>query len=557
MKTKLASLWIVAILVGSIPAGHYSAQTAGQSSSASSLSVDQVVERFTESEKKLAQNLAAYTPMVETYLQQLDPHEELGAVPKSDKYFLGKLDVRQGLVQNSLLPAPGLASRFANAFTRFSSVRYLPNGFGQMILIDTKGFDARNYNFTYVRREFLGEIRCYVFDVQPKSDDRVSFQGRIWVEDRDFNIVRFNGGYTPTSASNLYFHFDSWRENMGPGLWFPAYIYTEESDLPYFLGRRKLRFKGQTRIWGYNAGRANRQDEFTSLRVESEQIRDDAGAAEGPTPVERLRSWERQAEENLLARLEEAGLLAPDGEVNKVLETVTSNLEITNNLNIQPPVRARVLLTSPMESFAIGHTVVLSRGLIDVLPDEASLAMVLAHELGHVALGHAIDTKYAFGDRMLFKDEQVFRRLLVQRTQKDEEAADTKAAELLQNSPYKDRLANAGLFLRALEERAEKLPNLVQAHIGNFMVRDGKVKRMAGLMQSAPVLEMNRLEQIAALPLGGRVRVNPWDNTIALSKAKPVELLSAREKMPFEVTPVFLYLTRAKTEEAGKAALKQ
>jgi hypothetical protein len=556
LTSLLTSLWIVVLLVASILPEQHLAQTPGQSSSGPALTLEQVIDRFTQKEKELAQTLAAYSPMMETYLQQLDPHEELGAVPKSDRYFLGKLDLKKGLVQNSLLDAPGLSSKFFGAFTRFSSVRYLPNGFGQMMVVDSTNFDAKTYDFTYVRREFLGEVRCYVFDVEPKSDKKVAFKGRIWVEDQEFNIVRFNGSYTPSSASNLYFHFDSWRENMSMGLWLPAYIYTEESDLSYFFGRRKLRFKGQTRIWGYQTGRANRQNEFTTLRVESDEIRDDANSTEGPTPVEKLRAWQRQSEDNLLARLEDAGLLAPEGEVNKVLETVTNNLEITNNLNIQPGVRARVLLTSPIESFAIGHTIVVSRGLVDVLPDEASLAMVLAHELAHIALGHPIDTRYAFSDRMLFKDEDVLRRIAVQRDQKEETAADTKAAELLQNSPYKDKLENAGLFLRALEERAAQLPNLLQPHIGSFMAHDGKVRRMADIMKGAPALEMKRLEQIAALPLGGRVLVNPWNNTISLSKAKPVELLSAREKMPFEVTPVFLYLTRAKPP-AGNAALKQ
>src|SRR5207244_6109737 len=66
----------------------------------------------------------------------------------------------------------------------------------------------------------------------------------------------------------------------------------------------------------------------------------------------------------------------------------SNNLEVTNNLDIQPEVRCRVLLTSTLESFTIGHTIVLSRGLIDVLPDEASLATMVAHELGHRSEEH-------------------------------------------------------------------------------------------------------------------------------------------------------------------------
>jgi len=60
----------------------------------------------------------------------------------------------------------------------------------------------------------------------------------------------------------------------------------------------------------------------------------------------------------------------------------------------------RMLMTSTLESFSVGHTIVLSRGLIDVLPDEATLAAVLAHELGHVVLRHQMDTQYAFFGRL-------------------------------------------------------------------------------------------------------------------------------------------------------------
>jgi hypothetical protein len=73
------------------------------------------------------------------------------------------------------------------------------------------------------------------------------------------------------------------------------------------------------------------------------------------------------------------------------------------------------------------------------------------------------------------------------------------------------------------------------------------------LTQSAPKLEKGKVEQIAALPLGGRIRVNPWDNSIELIKTKAVGLLSAGEKLQFEVAPIFIYLTRQKagSAEAG------
>jgi hypothetical protein len=188
----------------------------------------------------------------------------------------------------------------------------------------------------------------------------------------------------------------------------------------------------------------------------------------------------------------------------------------------------------------------LSRGLLDVLPDEGSLAMTLAHELSHIALGHRIDTKFAFNDRFFFPDENTFQRMDFARNPSEEVAADHKAMELLENSPYKDKLSNAGLFLKALQTRAPELTSLIRPHLGNRM-EDGKIIRMAALLSSAPQLEMQRIDQIAALPLGGRVKLDPWSNTLEMTKTKPVVLLSPQEKMPFEVTPFFPYLTRLTT----------
>ncbi len=530
---------IVALFVAS------ASSFAMQEAPAKSKEMDRVIDQAIQREKALTSDLRNYAPLVETYIQNMQKDKDLGAVPTKDQYFLGKLDMTNGINEKSLTPAPGFAAGFKDFLTQIYSVRFLPNGFAQMILVDGTSFDRENYDFQFVRKEFLGEVRCLVFEVKAKDDSGPGrFSGRIWVEDQDYNIVRFNGAYGPSSASRMYFHFDSWRENMAPGKWMPAYIYSEESDMPYFLGRRKLNFKAQTRLWGYNVGKTDQSNEMTALIVESEKVKDGGDPVEDNSPVLNLRAWERQAEDNVVARMTKAGLMAPDGDMNKILETVINNIEITNNLNIEPPVRARVLLTSPLESFTIGHTIVVSRGLIDVLPDEASLAMVLAHELAHIALGHRLDTKYAFHDRMQFSDEDTFRALKnIKRDETEEVEADKTAADYLNNSPYKDKLANAGLFLKAVDEHAKVMPGLLHPHMGNHIV-DGKVARMASLKQIAPNLEPTNVDQIAALPLGGRLKIDPWNNTAELAKARPVPLLGAREKLPFEVTPVYLYLQR-------------
>jgi len=275
---------------------------------------------------------------------------------------------------------------------------------------------------------------------------------------------------------------------------------------------------------------------------------DNDGSWKEAGPVESARDWEHMAEDNAIDHLQKIGLMAPAGQVDKVLQTVVNNLIITNKLEIVPDVRVRVLLTTPLESFTIGHTIVVSRGLVDVLPDEAALAMMLSHELAHIALGHKINTKFAFTDRFFFPDPDTFQRMSFERSPLDEQAADVKAMELLANSPYKDKLATAGLFLKELQERAPVLTNLIRPHLGNPL-GSKDTTRLSTINASAPVLEDKNIAQIAALPLGGRIKVDAWSDRLSMMNVKPISLLSAHEKMPFEVTPFNLYLTRLPGED--------
>ena len=508
------------------------------------ISIDQVADRVIERERAFVVQMKHMHPLAETYIQNLKTDKESVVVPASDQYFLGRLDLSDGVEDQIFEKETGLKLKSLNPFPSLFSRKFMPLGFAQMVMLD-RDFQKKNYDFKFVRQEFLGEVRCIVIDVQPKDNAGGRFLGRIWVEDRDYNIVRFNGTYSPHSRYSYYLHFDSWRLNLQPGLWLPAYVFIEESNLksagPLLPG---LHFKAQTRLWSYDPEPLKHDQEFADIQIDT--VRDQTDAAKEAGPVEAQRMWERSAEDNALDHLQKVGLLAPSGDVDKILQTVVNNLIITNNLQIIPDVRCRVLLTSPLESFTIGHTIVVSRGLLDVLPDEGSLAMTLAHELSHIALGHRIDTRFAFNDRFFFPDQNTFQRMDFARSPSEEEAADHKAMELLENSPYKDKLANAGLFLKALETRAPELTSLIRPHLGNRM-EEGKTIRMAALLSSAPQLEMQRIDQIAALPLGGRVKLDPWSNRLEMMKTKPVVLLSPQEKMPFEVTPFFPYLTRLST----------
>ncbi|MGO8986879.1 MAG: M48 family metalloprotease [Terriglobales bacterium] len=529
--------------------------------------MDQVVDRVILREQELIKFLSPRTPVVETYLQNLTQDPQLGPIPQDDHYFLGRMDLSESIDRSDYLQddgktkgkgkhkdrdkEEGMEQRLLGGFTSKFKFQYQPLGFSWMIFADRSDFDRQHYDFHYARREFLGDVRCLVFDLTPKKDaGRGRFLGRIWVEDQDFSIVRLNGTYAHPQRNNYYFHMDSWRLNLIPGYWIPAYIYSEEGDFTAGA-RNRIAFKAQTRMWGYNLKTSAANDELTNIRVDS--VKDDTPTAQDASPLAAEREWQQQAEDNVVERLERAGLLAPEGDVDKILQTVVNNIEITNNIELPRPVRTRVLTTSPLETFSVGNTIVVSRGLIDVLPDEGSLAMVLSHELAHIVLGHNLGSQYAFNDRMLFSDEATYKNFGFKHIPEEETAADKKAIEMLKASPYAQKLDSAGLFIKALQARSPQLAALLQAHLGNNITENGTVTRMAQLATGAPALDWNKLDQIAALPLGGRVKLNPWDDKVEIVKAQPVAITSARDKMPFEVTPFYPRLTRYSAASAPAA----
>jgi hypothetical protein len=550
MRIAQMSVLLATLVVTAPAAQGQSLERAG----GSQLKTDDVIDRMNQSERGVLERLKTYHPLIEVYIQNLTLDESRGWLPTDDNYFLGQFHFDQVPTlrpfSQTTKKSRGLMSRVAGG----SGVPYLADGFAGMVAPDWRALERNRYEFKYVRREFLGEARCFVFDVKPLRDGRDGFLGRIWIDDRDYNIVRFNGinrGADQTLSSlfrrTLSFHVDGWRVNVMPGVWLPSYVYSEETDLNgASSSARKVRFKSQTRIWGYQAQGADRSGSLTTIRVDEPHVADTTELAAQLSPVLSQRRWEQEAEANVIERLETVGLLSPPGEADQVLETVLNNLVVTNNLTLERPLHCRILLTSPLESFTVGRTIVLSRGLIDVLPDEASLATMLAHELSHVALGHPlIDTKFSFADRLMVGDGELLQTLQFRHTAHEEAAADEKVIELMGKSPYRDKLADAGLFLRALAERAKQLPRLIQPHIGDYMAANGQMVRLAELIKQAPPLAPDSLDQIAALQLGARLVVDPWSGRLVLDRSPAVPLTSVREKVPLAVTqlmPVIRYV---------------
>lgn len=518
-----------------------------------SVAFDDFVDSAIRQERRLTDLMRYFKPVVETYIQEERPDPDLGTAPKGDDYFLSRLDLTGNASANLVFEDQERLKQGAEKKLPKNAQPFAATGFAQAVFPDLDHFDRQNYTFEFVRMEVLGEVRCAAIDVKPRevSGNR-GFVGRIWVEDRDFNIVRFTGTYTSKAFSKRAFHFDSWRLNTLSIMWMPAYVYTEESD-PHDPSSHGLWFKAQTRIWGYDLEHAGDHREFAKPLTDAPTWVDPKRheASQDLSPAYTLGKTTYTAEDDVVERLQVAGLMAADGEVDEILQIVTNNLLVTNDLDIAG-VRCRVLLTTPLESFVIGRTIVLSRGLLDVLPDETTLAAVLAHELAHIVLHHSLGDGYLSGFSLPFSDLETFAHFDFRFDPAEEAAADKKGLELFSKSPYKDQFANAALFLEALETRSPQLPNLLRGTFSNDFGGSHLVG-MQTLANSPKHLQMDRLDQISALPLGSRIKVDPWSDRIEMIKSKPVPLLSASEKMPFEVSPFFPYLKRLDGHEKAQA----
>jgi hypothetical protein len=515
-----------------------------------------LVERAIVQEKVLIKNIQQRTPLVETYIQNTRPDVHLYQVPVEDQYILSRVDFGKGFFDKTYQPRAGAKHGFFkgsfSAITGLSKAlglerfTYNPTGFMQMMFLDPYGFDSQHYIFSYVRREFLGSVRTWVFDVHPKVNGMGRFYGRIWIEDQDGNIVRFNGTYTaPTSedSSKYFFHFDSWRMNVQPGIWLPVAVYVEETNR--IEGEKTVGLKAQTHFWGYSLKLPTRDSENVSVKVDDAVDKTDDSQDVGP--LQATRAWVTQAENNVIDRLVEAGLVAPlnqGGFENKTLDQLVINLQVPNNLAFTDQIHTRILLSTTVEATTVGNTILISKGLIDSLPSEEAMASVVAMELAHIAMGHHIDTRYAFNDRLLFPDESTFQRIDMYHSDHDNAEAAKRAMEYMENSIYKDKLPNAGLYYAQLVDRSKVLKALNTPKLGDSLLKSDGTPWMADLEKMSPKLNWDDLAQRPANPLGFWLKTDPWDDKVHELNAKIYAYMNARDKMPFEVTPIFYKLQR-------------
>jgi hypothetical protein len=530
-------------------------------------------------EKEVIKTVKERAPLVETYIQNMKPDPLLLQVPDSDQHFLARVDFNKVINDDAYKTNKGAfegkkskLSFFKNSLGALGGISsglrltFHESGFVQMILMDSNDFDRQHYTFTYIRNDFLGNIPTAVFDVAPAGGKREfgRFFGRIWVETREGNVVRFNGDFAGSIQQyKEFYHFDSWRTNVQPGLWLPTSFYVEESDS--HSDTNTLKFKAINYVWGYVLKVPNTDAENTSLEVVNAQ--DVSNDAPDLSPLGAQRQWIQQAEDNVLERLFQAGLLDAPSEFDKTLEALANNILVYNNIQVSRPIRVRTLLTEPLESLAVGNTIILSKSLIDatsvITSDGAqqmgNLNALLAFQLAHIITGHRLDTKYAFSDRLLFPSTSVFERIPMHHTDADNEEAAKKAIELLNAKELAGGQQYFGLYLQQLQARLKGLPSLNTPMIGDGLTRSEKDPTfwMQAMVPKGIKLDVKDLKQQAAMPLASFLRFDPWTDQVIQMHTSFEPILSARDKMPFEVTPVYMklsYYNPAATKPASGAA---
>lgn len=396
------------------------------------LTHEQVAKRIFEGEQQMIVGLRESSPLLETYLQSLVPNTQAER-PIEDAYFLSKVDFSRSYKDGgrsgyqTFIFGGNREDRkvHVNNGERFE---LYPDGYLDMLFVDIEAFDADTYDLTYIQRDTWNGKRCLMFSVVPRNPRlQGHFKGQIWVEDTAFKIIRIKGTFTPPHRPSFYRHlvgggnlplyltFDSVRRQVAPGTWLPFYTYFDENKTWPQIDRdaeTDLHYRGHIFMWGYKGIHAKADS----------------------NPAEKS---------NALAQLEKDRLLASPGPVEQSLNTIVRQIQVTNQIDLSG-VECRVLLTTPIEIFHVGRTIILSRGLLNILPDDSVIPVLVAREIGEILLGGSSTDQQAEAWKM--------------------------GLALVERAGYSKGVAYAYLLFTQLAQHSTQVPNLTRARFGRSLV---------------------------------------------------------------------------------------
>jgi hypothetical protein len=461
----------------------------------------QLANKVFQREQQTIEYLKTQRPIVETYLQHFDDGEKPA---RGDLYFLGEWNVGVPSFDDKKHPANVtlslIAGRNERSFGSILGLRYtaIPAELTEMFFVSTAYFTPENYLLVYEKDESLGGIPCAVFVVQPipaNAPGRV--QGRLWVELSSASIVRIHARFTralnPQEGGS---EFDSWRWRTAAGYWVPYYLYSESTSANPAANLTQLRMRMTVHVWDYDR---------TADRDAAGRVR------QNPSPELQQRSYldnnKPAPEAKIIRWLDGNGLVAAHGSVDEAVCKVARALMRTSALPTRP-ISCRVLMTSPLESFTVGQTIAVSRGLLDLVPDEPALAAVIAHEVAHVLLGHT-DPPPVDASGNIFASGSVPAALRFHRNAAQETAARSLARQLIAKSPYAGTLDRLLEFAGAIEQRKGRIRNVFRARFGGDIA--------AELVALAAMVRTTENISPGALALGSRIEFDPVTNRISFA----------------------------------------
>jgi len=430
----------------------------------------QVTRRIFEQENAMIDKLATLHPFTESYMQSLGPRRKEKTGPAfeeqsegviDDLYFFGRTDFSDNGIGEVLLFGGG---PWRETYIKDNSdllAEVHPLGMVWMFFVDLNEFDADTYALTYEGKQTLMNTECLVFAVAPVRQRAWGrFHGDIWVDSLSFGIVRAKGAFTSAHGwSRLlhgrarFFHFDTWREKTENGLWVPNSSNFEERKTSGFnAGNVEYHYRGYSHFW--------RQPRQAAHGNEAEDISTKSSVAPGSL----------DSSESLISQLESTGLLASLGPEERRLNQIVQQIAPTNVANA-PTINCRILLTTPVDIFSLGNTIIVSRGLLNLAPSDSVLAFMLARQVAYVLLGNTANIP-ALSTETLFNvsGKHEFPGLGIRVRPEDEAAADSKATLLIQQSPYKGTDADARSFLSQLKSESNRFPNLIRARFGASII---------------------------------------------------------------------------------------
>jgi len=237
---------------------------------------EQIIQRFAAKEKEFKEARDQYTYRQEVKVQTLDGKTVTGEYQEVFDVVFND----QGRRLENVVFAPQSSLENGGISITKEDLADIRNRLPFVLTSD----EVPEYNILYVGQQQEDELHCYVFDIAPKTIEKNKryFQGRVWVDDHDFQIVKTYGKTVPDIRSkkgeNLFPKFTTWREQIDGKYWFPTY--TRADDVLHF-SMQEVHIREIVKYANYKRFGSN-----VKITYEGKEIPKDQKKPEQPQPTQ-------------------------------------------------------------------------------------------------------------------------------------------------------------------------------------------------------------------------------------------------------------------------------